>query len=513
MLFAPANDLGQEVTASGQVVDHSQSGAPAPIDVAQNTAGVVTEEMAPVVDTDTTREIQELREMVTALKADNESLKAKVAIFDPAAPANITNGQLDEMRRYHIFEKAEAKRRGRFMAVLAAIGATAVTALSFSALSNRGNADHPGSNSHNTHAGLLDLNFSNINARKANSSTPSSRLDKIAKNPKIDTIEEATVAYHGDSIKQAAQDILGNPEAFKNVDISHAYGRYINAAGFDDRISTQNAMEAKLIGIVQDEPNARSAANLIEGNNKDAERTDTHADQINIIKNFLLDKHTKVDGNFKLNGVWGNGFVKGDKLSTVYTDFSNHRAVRITNGDKEWVFSIDSISEVKKGDCFNDVQRVTVKLPPTTKIVVEHPKPPRGKGCPTGYEKYDDRCVHKAREGAPYVAEIPPQNGTAKPTPEYKRGSAEDVVGQQGGDPGNKDATLVGTITPGSQTGGQTIGGGNGSVAGEINTGASGDYQAGSESSGSSAGTGAVDNGTNVGGGTSGGDPNPGGFN
>ena len=271
------------------------------------------------------------------------------------------------------------------------------------------------------------------------------RLAPVANHENVDTIAETTRTYKGANLDQAVADILGNPEAFRNVDISHFKNRYNHTSAFTpEGISTQNALEAKLIAIVQDAPNAQSALNLIEGRNITADRDDSHDEQIARIKKFLLDNDTKIDGNFRLNGVWGNGNVNDQTEELGVKDFrhDNRRAVRITGANgAEWVFSLDSASEADEDLCLNDQERreqpVEVSSPSpdiSTPTPVTKPKPePKPKPTP----KPEPEVEPEVEQPGPKVDRTPGrpggndgQNGGSGTAPSGPTGPGTGPAGQ-----------------------------------------------------------------------------------
>lgn len=216
--------------------------------------------------------------------------------------------------------------------------------------------------------------FTPANTHSSNGrATASERLNPISSDSSVDTLDESVKAYDAKNFDQAVSDILGHPDAVKNVDISHKYNRYANLEKFGENMPTQDAVEAKLIAIENDKANATSALNSLEGKPHAAERAESHAQMVKKIKGLLLSDGVTINGNDRLNGTWLNGRVDENtgEINSSPIVYRNKRAITISGPNiHSLTFTVDSARDDVPGNCLNDQEKVVTI--PTTPIVSRH---------------------------------------------------------------------------------------------------------------------------------------------
>lgn len=252
----------------------------------------------------------------------------------------------------------------------------------------------------------------------ANSRTTEDRLEAVSGQTDDVSLGEATRKYKAKNFDQAVADILGHPELSDNVVISHKWNRYANLESFGEDMPSQQVIEAKMFAIANSPQNARSALNSLDGRPLAAERTESHAEQVAMLEKLLLKEGVKINGNYRLNGAWGNGLVDAQtgEIRVHTYNYTNKRAVRIDiPGKQPWIFTVDSVLETVQGNCLNDQQVVEQPAPTPTPTTTSHEVPPVSTSTPPAETPppTDNPTLPPNKPRQP----VPQPKPTPKPTP------------------------------------------------------------------------------------------------
>lgn len=203
-----------------------------------------------------------------------------------------------------------------------------------------------------------------------------------AKNSRYDlegakTVNGAVKNLEFKTAKGAMATILENPSKYDGLKNSHALNKQVGLKDFKENMSNADAGEAWALGVVNDPKVSQDRLNDFEGKSIETPRSDTQQQRVGKIRAIVTSEGTTLNGNYKLNGAYANGYIKEKtgELGSHPANFRNVRALEINPGVKNADTTYAKVGGIEGTFvCINSENKLKLKFVPNAPVIKDTPR-------------------------------------------------------------------------------------------------------------------------------------------